>query len=139
MTFKGYELVPEAYRQKFRECRKEHDQSHVEFARTIEQLLNRWCSSKKVGSDQAKLKQLLLVEEFKRCINSDVKSFLDEKDVETLDLAARLASDYSLTHKAYFVNKLFPRKPFNPQAKFIPQSRPFSPQSKPVRSKIHSQ
>ena len=26
----------------------------------------------------------MLVEEFKRCINSDVKSFLDEKEVETL-------------------------------------------------------
>ena len=36
---KAYELVPEAYRQKFRDCRKEHDQTHVEFARTKEQLL----------------------------------------------------------------------------------------------------
>ena len=48
-----------------------------------------------------------------------------------MDLAARLADDYSLTHKASFVNKPFPRKPFNPQSKFTPQSRPFSPQSKP--------
>ena len=73
----------------------------------------------------------MLVEEFKRCINSDVKAFLDEKEVETLDLAAPLADDYSLTHKASFVNKPFPRKLFNPQSKFTPQSRPFSPQSKP--------
>ena len=129
LILKGYELVPEAYRQKFRDCRKEYDQTHVEFARTKEQLFDRWCSSKKVGSDHAKLRQLLLVEEFKRCINSDVKSFLDEKEVEALDLAARLADDYSLTHKASFVNKPFPRKPFNPQSR--PQSRPFSPQSKP--------
>ena len=131
LILKGYELVPEAYRQKFRDCRKEHDQTHVEFARTKEQLFDRWCSSKKVGSDHAKLRQLLLVEEFKRCINSDVKSFLDEKEVETLDLALRLADDYSLTHKASFLYKPFPRKPFNPQSKFTPQSRPFSPQSKP--------
>ena len=131
LILKGYELVPEAYRQKFRDCRKEHDQTHVEFARTKEQLFDRWCSSKKVGSDHAKLRQLLLVEEFKRCINSDVKSFLDEKEVETLDLAARLADDYSLTHKASFLNKPFPRKPFNPQSKLTHQSRPFSPQSKP--------
>ena len=131
LILKAYELAPEAYRQKFRDCRKEHDQTHVEFARTKELLFDRWCSSKKVGSDHAKLRQLMLVEEFKRCINSDVKAFLDEKEVETLDLAARLADDYSLTHKASFVNKPFPRKPFNPQSKFTPQSRPFSPQSKP--------
>ena len=46
LILKGYELVPEAYRQKFRDCRKEHDQTHVEFARTKEQLFDRWCSSK---------------------------------------------------------------------------------------------
>ena len=49
---KAYELVPEAYRQKFRDCRKEHDQTHVEFARTKEQLFDRWCSSKKGTSRQ---------------------------------------------------------------------------------------
>ena len=63
---KSYELVPEAYRQKFRNCRKENDQTHVEFARTKEQLFDRWCSSKKIGSDYPKLRQLMLVEEFKK-------------------------------------------------------------------------
>ena len=114
VILKAYELVPEAYRQKFRNCRKENDQTHVEFARTKEQLFDRWCSSKKIGSDYPKLRQLMLVEEFKRCINSDVKSFLDEKEVETLEKAARLADDYTLTHKVSFVSKANPRKPFYP-------------------------
>ena len=114
LILKAYELVPEAFRQKFRNCRKENDQTHVEFARTKEQLFDRWCSSKKIGSDYPKLRQLMLVEEFKRCINSNVKSFLDEKEVETLDKAARLADDYTLTHKVSFVSKANPRKPFYP-------------------------
>ena len=114
LILKAYELVPEAYRQKFRKCRKENDQTHVEFARTKEQLFDRWCSSKKIGSDYPKLRQFMLVEEFKRCINSDVKSFLDEKEVETLEKAARLADDYTLTHKVSFVSKAHPRKPFYP-------------------------
>ena len=114
VILKAYELVPEAYRQKFRNCRKEHEQTHVEFARTKEQLFDRWCSSKKIGSDYPKLRQLMLVEEFKRCINSNVKSFLDEKEVETLEKAARLADDYTLTHKVSFVSKANPRKPFYP-------------------------
>ena len=46
LILKAYELVPEAYRQKFRNCRKENDQTHVEFARTKVQLFDRWCSSK---------------------------------------------------------------------------------------------
>ena len=109
---KAYELVPEAYRQKFRNCRKENDQTHVEFARTEEQLFDRWCSSKNIGSDYPKLRQLMLVEVFKRCINSNAKSFLDEKEVETLEKAARLADDNTLTHKVSFVSKANPRKQF---------------------------
>ena len=35
---KAYVLVPEAYMYKVRNCRKENDQTHVEFARTKEQL-----------------------------------------------------------------------------------------------------
>ena len=44
LILKAYELVPEAYRQKFRNCRKENDQTHVEFPRTKDQLFDRWCS-----------------------------------------------------------------------------------------------
>ena len=56
----------------------------------------------------------MLVEEFKRCINSDIKSFLVEKQVETLEAAARLADDYALTLKVSFLNKSNPsRRPFS--------------------------
>ena len=47
LILKGYELVPEAYRQKFRNCEKDSNQTHVEFARNKEQLFDRWCCSKK--------------------------------------------------------------------------------------------
>ena len=46
LILKGYELVPEAYRQKFRNCKKDSNQTHVEFARNKEQLFDRWCCSK---------------------------------------------------------------------------------------------
>ena len=129
LILKAYELVPEAYRQKFRNCKKENEQTHVEFARTKEQLFDRWCSSKKIGSDHEKLMQLMLVEEFKRCINSDIKSFLDEKQVETLEAAARLADDYALSHKVSFINKSNPsRRPFFPHSgsKHSPSNPPGS-------------
>ena len=47
-------------------------------------------------------------------LNSDVKSFLDEKEVETLEKAAHLTDDYTLSHKVSFDNKENPRKPFFP-------------------------
>ena len=44
----AYELVPEAYRQKFRNYLKYDSKTHVEFAREKENLFNRWCHSKEV-------------------------------------------------------------------------------------------
>ena len=115
LILEAYELVPGAYMQNVRNCKKENEQTYVEFARTKQQLFDKWCSSKKIGSNHEKLRQLMLVEEFKRCLNSDIKSFLDEKQVETLEAAARLADDYALTHKVSFTNKSNPsRRPFFP-------------------------
>ena len=51
LILKGYELVPEAYRQKFRNCVRKSNQTHVEFARTKEQLFDRWCSSQKADKE----------------------------------------------------------------------------------------
>ena len=118
LILKGYELVPEAYRQKFRNCKKDSNQTHVEFARNKEQLFDRWCCSKKTDQNYDKLRQLMLVEEFKRCIQSDVKTFLDEKQVETLEEAARLADDYYLTHKVSFNAKPKPTSS-HPQNKLM--------------------
>ena len=68
LILKGYELVPEAYRQKFRNCKKDSNQTH----KGKEQLFDRWCCSKKIDQNYDTLRQLMLVEEFKRCIRSDV-------------------------------------------------------------------
>ena len=94
---KGYELVPEAYRQKFRSFEKLGCQTYIEFARSKEQLFDRWCHSHKVDKDHNKLRQLILVGEFKKCIHSDVRTFIDEQKAETLGDAARLADEFSLS------------------------------------------
>ena len=105
LILKGYELVPAAYRQCFRNCQKETNQTYVEFARKKEQLFDRWCNSKKVNQNHDNLRQLMLIEEFKRCIHHDIRTFLDDQKADTLENASRLADDYALTHKASFVNK----------------------------------
>ena len=46
-----------------------------------------------------KLRLLMLVEEFKRWKILDIYSFLDEKQVGSLE-----ADDYALTHKVSFLN-----------------------------------
>ena len=98
VVLRGYQLNPEAYRQKFRNCQRDISQTFVEFARVKEQLFDRWCHSKKVNKDFEKLRQLILIEEFKRRIPFHMKTFIDEKQVENLQQAADLADEYFLTH-----------------------------------------
>ena len=54
---------------------------------------------KEIDNNFDKLRQLLLIEEFKKCLPSEVKTYLDEKKAEMLSQAATLADDYVLTHK----------------------------------------
>ena len=58
---------------------------------------DRWCASQEVESDFTRLRELLLIEEFKNCIPNEVKTYLDESKVETLHCAATLADNYTLT------------------------------------------
>ncbi|XP_062586991.1 uncharacterized protein LOC134248592 [Saccostrea cucullata] len=102
-VLKAYELVPEAYRQKFRNYKKFNEQTHVEFAREKQNMFERWCTSKNVGSNFERLKQVILIEEFKNCIQPEIRTYLDEQKVETLEQAATAADDYALTHKVSFV------------------------------------
>ena len=97
-VLRGYQLNPEAYRQKFRNCQRDINHTFVEFARVKEQLFDRWCHSKKVNTDFEKLRQLILIEEFKRRIPFHMKTFIDEKQVQNLQQAADLADEYFLTH-----------------------------------------
>ena len=45
---KAYELVPEAYWQKFQNTKKTEKQTYVEFGREKEMLFDLWCLSKEI-------------------------------------------------------------------------------------------
>lgn len=61
----AYELVPEAYPQCFRYLKKAPGMSHVEFARQKEISFDRWCRSAQVAYSFEKLREMVLLEEFR--------------------------------------------------------------------------
>ena len=79
----AYKLVREAFRQKFRNLVKQGEQTHVGYGREKENAFDRWLSSMKVD-DYYKLKQLVLVQEFKRGVSADITVHLDEQKVTDL-------------------------------------------------------
>ncbi|VDI55173.1 Hypothetical predicted protein [Mytilus galloprovincialis] len=101
-VLKAYELVPEAYRQKFRSYKKFDSQTYVEFAREKEDLFDKWLPSKKTDNNFDNLRQLMLLEEFKQCVHLDLKTHLDDKTVGTIHDAAVISDNYTLSHKRSF-------------------------------------
>ncbi|KAL1254352.1 hypothetical protein QQF64_016581 [Cirrhinus molitorella] len=98
---RAYELVPEAYRQKFRGHKRKSGQTYVEFAREKATLFDKWCTASKIDSFES-LRELILLEEFKGCLPERVVTYLNEQKVSSLSQAAVLADEYILTHKGVF-------------------------------------
>ena len=96
-----YELVPEAYRQRFRGLRKHSNQTFADFAREKGILFDRWCSACK-AEDFTSVRELMLLEEFKNCVPERTVIYLNEQKVTTLQKAAALADEFALTHRAVF-------------------------------------
>ncbi|XP_019206813.1 uncharacterized protein LOC109196820 [Oreochromis niloticus] len=103
-VLQAYELVPEAYRQKFRLQKKLPSQTYVEFAREKGILFDKWCSASK-ASDYDSLRELMLLEDFKKCLPESIVLYLNEQKVTTLATAGVLADEYVLTHKSSFLVK----------------------------------
>ena len=61
-----------------------------------------WCASMSVEEDFKKLRELMLLEEFKNCLPSEVKTYIEEKRTATLCQATVQSDDYSPTHKTSF-------------------------------------
>ncbi|XP_076843961.1 uncharacterized protein LOC143488888 [Brachyhypopomus gauderio] len=99
---RAYELVPEAYRQRFRSCRKSDSQTYVEFAREKAQLFAKWLVASHVSSLDS-LRELMLLEEFKDCLPAPVVVHLNECKATTVNHAAVLADEFVLTHRPLFV------------------------------------
>lgn len=96
-VLKSYELVPEAYRQRFRSWRK-GDKSHLEFARELGTHFHRWCEAVGV-TDFGGLCDLIVLEQFKNLVPERLAMYISEKKVSTAAEAAALADEYFLTHK----------------------------------------
>lgn len=98
VVLKAYELVPEAYRQRFRTLRKGTRQSFTEFARKLRIQFDHWCSVSQ-ADDFDSLYELLLLEQFKNTLPENVAVFITERSTQNVEAAAVLADECVSTHR----------------------------------------
>lgn len=97
-VLKAYELVPEAYRLKFRTWKLQDKQSHVEFAREMMLHFSRWRNASE-AHDYESLCNLITLEQFKNSVSESVSTYITERKARTASEAAILADEYVLIRK----------------------------------------
>lgn len=95
---KAYELVPEAYRLKFRTWKLQDRQSHVEFAREMTLHFERWRNAAGANNYES-LCDLMALERFKNSVSENVSTYITERKASTGSEAAVLADEYVLIRK----------------------------------------
>ena len=128
-----YELVPEAYRQKFRNHKTKSNQTVAEFGREKEVYFKRWCDVSKANTFES-LSELILIEELKNCLPDRLVTYLNERKASTLAEATVFADEYLLTHKHTFSDARSDKRG-SPQ--FTPTSKFTAPSSTSSSSSAH--
>lgn len=94
-VLRAYALVPDAYRQQFRQLRKRDDQTYLEYARLKREALTRWLRAQGVDSFP-NLVEVILMEEFLTSVCKEVSTHVAARDVHTIEEAARLSDKFIL-------------------------------------------
>jgi len=101
-VLKAFELVPEAYRQRFRTWTKGERQTHMEVTRELSNHFDRWCTTSKVQSF-GELREMMITEQLKNIIPDQIAVYINKNKPCTAIEAASLADNFFLTHKNRFV------------------------------------
>ena len=94
----AFSISVEGYRQSFRNKTKFTTQTYVEFASEKLREFRKWLKSAAVTTF-AELENLIVLEEFKRKLPSNIMMYLEDREEKDLLKAASLADTYSLIHK----------------------------------------
>ncbi|XP_075737509.1 uncharacterized protein LOC142777099 [Rhipicephalus microplus] len=101
MLLRRYKLSPEAFRQRFRYAEKGNE-SHVDFAFRLKADLIEWLKGEGVYDDRDKVVECVALEQFYRCIEDNVRLWLQDRLGEVqLNKAAELAEEYYTRRKLH--------------------------------------
>jgi len=94
----AYAVVPEVYRKHFRASSKNQSETNSEFAFRLTTQFKRWAESEKAHEDVAKLRELILMEQFKTHLDPSMGGWLIDQKLQTLSELSRLADQYVAVH-----------------------------------------
>ena len=100
----AYEMVPEAYRLKFRKYYKSDKDTYVEFLRSKSLMFEDWLRAAKIETFEG-LKNAIILEDFKNSLPVIIRSHLEEFNIMSAEEAAKAADGFVLAHDLTHKNR----------------------------------
>ena len=94
---KRYNISEETYRQRFRSCRKQGEESYQEHASRLRDLFSKWIQPKEKTVEQ--VSDLLVMEQLMDTMPKELQIWLREQKPKTLKEASGRADDYAASRK----------------------------------------
>jgi hypothetical protein len=94
-----FDLVPEVYRARFRNCVKRATDNYADFGQFLSSQFERWIASVEADQDIQVLKNVMLIEQFMSKLPDELKQYLLDKNCRTLLECVRKADEYVSLHK----------------------------------------
>ncbi|XP_076058196.1 uncharacterized protein LOC143035258 [Oratosquilla oratoria] len=97
----GFDKTPERYRLDFRNDKIRVGENYRQFAIRLRQLFDNWLEACKVPKTFEALRQFVVLDQFLASLIPDIRLFIKEQSVTSLESAVAKADDWASAHKAY--------------------------------------
>ncbi|XP_076049187.1 uncharacterized protein LOC143029893 [Oratosquilla oratoria] len=97
----GFDKTPERYRLDFRNDKIRVGENYRQFATRLRQLFDNWLEACKVPKTFEALRQFVVLDQFLASLIPDIRLFIKEQSVTSLESAVAKADDWASAHKAY--------------------------------------
>ena len=126
---KGFHKTPDGCRQDFRTARLKDGENYDLFAIKLGRLFDQWVQACDTKQDFKSLRSFVILDQLVSSVSPELRTYLKENDVKTLDQAVKLADSWSAAHRSYSKpsSSTKPKKPFSNPSQTKDQSSSSGP------------
>ena len=130
----GFNKTPSGYRQEFRSAKIRVDETYKQFSINLGRFFDQWVDSYELEKTYDKLRDFVIQDQFISSLSPDLRTYIKEHNVSTLEKTVQLANNWSAAHNAYPKTNSASKGKRNVDPK--PQASVPSSSDKAVNSKI---
>ena len=98
---RGFCKTPAGYRQEFRSAKIRTGETYQQFSINLGRLFDQWIEGWGLGKNYDELRKFVILDQFISSLPADLRTYVKEHDVKTLDETVKLADNWASAHNSY--------------------------------------